>query len=272
MWLGAGLITAGVSAAMLAGAAVAGADTDSGPSSGSATSSGSAKPDTGQAPNSSDTKPNSSRSRSRTDGRSPTRSKRIPTTGVSAAADDRGATRCRRRRPVRPTTRPPNPLTSTLTSRRAGMPPRRQKPSTSRRNRRPTTRPFPVRYGRGRVEPPGSQTIRTHCSGDGAGGGRSDRTSARCGSHGSNAHRRCHDRAPVELGSRGSSRQAGAAAPQPSIVGLISSAVFNVLSTAERLVNGPPTVPPNSTVTVRSSTLDDRQRTCRARRLVLPRG
>ena len=47
-----------------------------------------------------------------------------------------------------------------------------------------------------------------------------------------------------------------AAAPQPSIVGLISSAVFNVLSTAERLVNGPPTVPPNSTVTVRSSTLD----------------
>jgi hypothetical protein len=47
-----------------------------------------------------------------------------------------------------------------------------------------------------------------------------------------------------------------AAAPQPSLVGLISSAVFNVLSTAERLVNGPPTVPPNSTVTVRSSTLD----------------
>jgi hypothetical protein len=47
-----------------------------------------------------------------------------------------------------------------------------------------------------------------------------------------------------------------AAAPQPSMVGLISSAVFNVLSTAERLVNGPPTVPPESTVTVRSSTLD----------------
>jgi hypothetical protein len=56
VWLGAGVITAGMSAAMLVGAAVAGADTDSGPGSAGATSSGSAEHDTRQAPNSTGTK------------------------------------------------------------------------------------------------------------------------------------------------------------------------------------------------------------------------
>jgi hypothetical protein len=45
------------------------------------------------------------------------------------------------------------------------------------------------------------------------------------------------------------------APPQPTVVGLISSVVFNVLQTVERIVTGPPVLPPNSTVTVRSSTL-----------------
>jgi hypothetical protein len=41
----------------------------------------------------------------------------------------------------------------------------------------------------------------------------------------------------------------------PSVVGLLTSVVFSLFSGLERLVNGPPKVPPNSTVTVRSSTL-----------------
>jgi hypothetical protein len=41
----------------------------------------------------------------------------------------------------------------------------------------------------------------------------------------------------------------------PSVIGLLTSVVFSVFSGLERLVTGPPKVPPNSTVTVRSSTL-----------------
>ena len=48
-----------------------------------------------------------------------------------------------------------------------------------------------------------------------------------------------------------------AAVPQlPSVINLIGSAVFNLFGAAERLVAGPPVLPPGSTVTVRSSTLE----------------
>ena len=51
--------------------------------------------------------------------------------------------------------------------------------------------------------------------------------------------------------------KASAAAPQlPSVINLIGSAVFNLFGAAERLVAGPPVLPPGSTVTVRSSTLE----------------
>ncbi len=43
---------------------------------------------------------------------------------------------------------------------------------------------------------------------------------------------------------------------RPTIVGLLTSVVFSLFSGFERLVTGPPKVPPNSTVTVASSTLE----------------
>jgi hypothetical protein len=48
---------------------------------------------------------------------------------------------------------------------------------------------------------------------------------------------------------------ATATAPRPSIVGLLTSVVFSLLSGLERLVTGPPVVPGGSTVTVRNSSL-----------------
>lgn len=54
---------------------------------------------------------------------------------------------------------------------------------------------------------------------------------------------------------RSQSEAAVVAPPQPTVIGVVSSIVFNVLQTVERIVTGPPVLPPNSTVTVRSSTL-----------------
>ena len=48
---------------------------------------------------------------------------------------------------------------------------------------------------------------------------------------------------------------ATAAAPKPSILGLLTTVVFSLLSGLERLVTGPPVVPGGSTVTVRNSSL-----------------
>lgn len=47
----------------------------------------------------------------------------------------------------------------------------------------------------------------------------------------------------------------GRARPQTSLLGLVSAALFNTLTAVERVVTGPPLVPPNSQVTVRSSRL-----------------
>ena len=46
------------------------------------------------------------------------------------------------------------------------------------------------------------------------------------------------------------------APPLPSVINLVGSAVFNLFGAATRLVEGPPVLPPGSTVTVRSSTLE----------------
>ena len=45
------------------------------------------------------------------------------------------------------------------------------------------------------------------------------------------------------------------APPRPTVVGFLSGLLFNLLQAVERLVTGPPVVPPGSTVTVRSATL-----------------
>lgn len=45
------------------------------------------------------------------------------------------------------------------------------------------------------------------------------------------------------------------ARPQTSLLGLVSAVLFNTLTAVERVVTGPPLVPPNSQVTVRSSRL-----------------
>ena len=63
---------------------------------------------------------------------------------------------------------------------------------------------------------------------------------------------------PTQLTSASSGATVKASAAEPaltSVVNLIGS-VFNLLEAAERLVVGPPVVPPGSTVTVKSSTLE----------------
>ncbi len=57
------------------------------------------------------------------------------------------------------------------------------------------------------------------------------------------------------MGKAAAASGAAAAPTTPSLVGLITSVVFSMFSGLERLVTGPPRVPPNSTVTVHSSTL-----------------
>lgn len=220
MWLGAGLITAGVSAAMLAGAAVAGADTDSGSDSGGATSSGPAKPDTGQAPNSTGTKPNR-----------PAK----PEAG-RADPDDRGEGSGPR--PGR------HPVSSSQTAQSDDT---AAKPSDTDTHE-PASGSAAASADAEHVDKksPTGQAVSSPSGTDVDGSNRL-------------AAKRFEPTAqavadPIEA--RPEAPAKPAAAPQPSIVGVISSVVFNVLSTAERLVNGPPTVPVNSTVTVRSSTLD----------------
>lgn len=224
VWLGAGVITAGVSVAMLAGAGAAGADTGSGTSAGGPTSSGSAKPGTGQASKSTNAK---SDEPAKPDGRRPDsdsprkRSDRRPD-GHSASSS--------KTRPNDDTTKPADADTekpARVTAERSDrLAPKRLQ------DRAPAT---------DRVTPAADATVEHRDSGAKP---IVDATTA------------LRSTAPVAAAPVAEASAKPAAAPRPSVIGLISSVVFNVFSTAERLVNGPPTVPAGSTVTVRSSSLE----------------
>jgi hypothetical protein len=207
VWFGAGVITAGVSAALLAGAGVAGADAGSGSSPGGPTSSGSAKPDTRQASKSTNAKSDepAKPDARRPDSDSPRkRSDRRPD-GHSASSQK---------------TRPNDDTTKTAdadTEKPARM------GAAERWNRLAPSR-FQDRDTAAKPVVDAATALRPV--------------------------------APVAATPVAPAPAKPAAAPRPSVVGLISSAVFNVFSTAERLVNGPPTVPAGSTVTVRSSSLE----------------
>jgi hypothetical protein len=232
---------------MLAGAAVAGADTDSGPSSGSATSSESAKPDTGQAPNSSDTKPNSSGTKP--NGRAK------PDTGRADTGngDERSGGRPRRHPAAKPAdthTDVDNHEPVSGTAAAAAEAEHVDKKS-------PTDRPVPSLSGTDAERSNRLAAKRSESNAQATAPGAADPIGPRPDVEATHPTPIAVATTALRANSAASVAPAKtAAAPQPSLVGLISSPVFNVLSTAERLVNGPPTVPPNSTVTVRSSTLD----------------
>ena len=69
-------------------------------------------------------------------------------------------------------------------------------------------------------------------------------------------------RAVARLASRvgGRHTRAAATAPRQTLLSIFGTVVFNLYSFAVRVFGGPPLLPWGSTVTVKSSTLDDRLR------------
>jgi hypothetical protein len=258
VWVGAGVVTAGVSAALLAGAGIAGAETgsDSGAASGSAsTSSDAGKPDSTTGPKrhepktgpkssskpDSETKPDTEGDGSGAGDTAPPSDKkdekkddeRQPATEspTEEASPHPGARSSKRDLPATGTpSKKPSPEPSVKTE-------KTEPPKTEKAEAIDTAQPAAESVAAEPVKPVEPATIRVAAA---AVAPKSAPTTA--------------PEVPSAL--------SAIASLIGSVVVNVGSLAFNALQAVEALVTGPPVVPPNSTVTVRSSTiqLDNGQR------------
>lgn len=238
VWVGAGLVTVGMSAAMIAGAGAALADTGSSSESGAPSSSESSEPANHDAakPDLKKTsdKPAKPKKKQKQKQKESTADKATDP-DAAASTDDNPASDPDKTNKSDKTTTPSEADVSAVSRVPAGA-------STAHRNTKE------LRSKAAAVDTVSDPQVGIATSAP------SEDTTKEAPAAGSSLRAAVESTTAVESGSA-AEVTATATAPRPSIVGVLTSVVFSLLSGLERVVTGPPVVPGGSTVTVRNSSL-----------------